>query len=60
MVRHVARDDLDAGSFVTTQYDDDGATAVAMAPMVLTKDGKRRRVSVSSVDQGTQTPIGWQ
>ena len=52
IVRHVAHDDLDEGSFVFTQYDEDGTTAVA----VLTEDGngKRRRV-LPSVDRGTQT-----
>ena len=55
IVRHVARGDLDEGSFVFTQYDEDGATAVAMTPAVLTGDGNRRRVSASFVDRGTQT-----
>ena len=53
IVRHVARDDLDEGSFVLIPYDDDGATAVAVAPMVLIEGGKRRRVSVPSADQET-------
>ena len=46
LVRHVARDDLDEGSFVITPYDDHDATAVAVSPVVLTEGGKRRRVSV--------------
>ena len=46
VVRHVACDDLDEGSFAITPYDEEGATAVAVAPMVLTEGGKRRRVSV--------------
>ena len=58
VVRHVSCDDLDEGSFAITPYDEDGATAVAVAPMVLTEGGKRRRVSVPSVDQETQSPIG--
>ena len=46
LVRHVARDDLDEGSFVITPYGDHDATAVAVSPVVLTEGGKRRRVSV--------------
>ena len=57
-MRHVACDDLDEGSFAITPYDEDDATAVAVAPMVLTEGGKRRRVSVPSVDQETQSQIG--
>ena len=40
-MRHVARGDLDEGSFVITPYvnADDGAMAVAVAPMVLTEGG---------------------
>ena len=56
IVRHVARVDLDEGSAVFPQYDEDGATAVAVAPTVLTKGGKRRRVSVPFADQETQPP----
>ena len=51
VVRHAACDDLNEGSFAITPYDEDGATAVAVAPVVLTEDGKRRRVSVPSVDR---------
>ena len=58
VVRHVACDDLNEGSFAITPYDEDGATAVAVAPMVLTEGGKRQRVSVPSADQETQSPIG--
>ena len=55
LVRHVACDDLDEGSFAITLHDDHGATA----PMVLTEGGKHRRVSsVPSVDQETQSPTG--
>ena len=56
VVRHVACDDLNEGSFAITPYDEDGATAVAVASVVLTEDGKRRRVSVSSVDRGASSP----
>ena len=59
VVRHGACDDLQEGSFVITPYDEGGETAVAVASVVLTEDGKRRRVSSSpSVDQETQSPIG--
>ena len=51
IVRHVACDDLNEGSFAITPYDEDGATAVA-------DDGKRRRISVPSVDRGTSSQIG--
>ena len=57
-MRHVACDDLNEGSFAITPYDEDGATAVAVASVVLTEDGKRRRVSMPSADQETQSPIG--
>ena len=57
-MRHVSSDDLDEGSFAITPYDDHGATAVAVVPVVLTEGGKRRRVSsVPSADQETQSPI---
>jgi len=48
VVRHVACDELAEGSFAITPYDEDGATAVA-------EDGKRRRISVPSVDRGTSS-----
>ena len=51
IVRHVACDDLNEGSFAITPYDEDGATAVA-------EDGKRRRISVPAVDRGTSSQIG--
>ena len=56
VVRHVACDDLNEGSFAITPYGEDGA--VAVVPVVLTEDGKRRRVSVPSVDRGTSSQIG--
>ena len=58
VVRHAACADLDEGSFAVTPHDENGATAVAVAPMVLTEGGKRRRVSVPFADQETQPPTG--
>ena len=57
-MRHDACDDLHEGSFVITPYDEGGATAVEMASVVLTEDGKRRRVSVPSVGRGAASQLG--
>ena len=56
VVRHVACDDLNEGSFAITPYGEDGA--VAVVPVVLTEDGKRRRVSVPSIDRETASQLG--
>ena len=58
VVRHDACYDLHEGSFVITPHDEDTVTAVAAASVVLTEDGKRRRVSVPSVGRGAASQLG--